>query len=58
MNDLNQLLRKWRRDPVAFIGEVLRNPEDGRPFALYPAEAEFLRRTLTPAPGRSSMFYV
>jgi phage terminase large subunit-like protein len=40
-------IAKWRRDPVAFISEVLRDPETGKPFELYPAEAEFLRRALT-----------
>jgi phage terminase large subunit-like protein len=39
---------RWRRDPAAFIVEVLRNPETGEPFVLYPAEEEFLRLALTP----------
>ena len=37
-------LARWRTDPVAFIMEVLRNPETGKPFALYDAQVEFLRR--------------
>ncbi len=40
-------LTRHRDDPVAFIRAVLRNPEDGRPFILYPAEAEFIRRAFT-----------
>jgi hypothetical protein len=28
----------WRRDPIAFIREVLRDPETGEPFVLYPAQ--------------------
>ena len=37
----------WRRDPVAFVREVLINPEDGAPFELYAAEEAFLREALT-----------
>jgi hypothetical protein len=40
----------WRADPLAFVADVIRNPETGRPFEMYPAEAEFLRRALTPLP--------
>lgn len=39
--------RRWRTDPVAFIREVLIDPETGAPFELYPAEVEFLRAALT-----------
>jgi phage terminase large subunit-like protein len=35
-------LDRWRADPAAFITEVLRNPETGRPFELLPAELAFL----------------
>jgi hypothetical protein len=53
MSDLNKLLAKWRRDPVAFIGEVLIDPETGKAFELYPAQERFLREALTPkADGR------
>ncbi len=38
--------RRWRRDPVAFIREVLRDPETGKPFALYAAQERFLREAL------------
>jgi phage terminase large subunit-like protein len=38
---------RWRRDPCAFIREVLVNPENGRPFELYPAQERFLREALT-----------
>jgi hypothetical protein len=40
-------LAVWRRDPVAFVHEVLVNPENGKPFVLYDAEVEFLRRALS-----------
>lgn len=37
-------LARWRRSPVAFIEEVLRDPENGRPFKVYDQEREFLSR--------------
>jgi len=42
-------LRRWRRDPVAFIREVLVDPETGEPFELYAAEECFIREALTPS---------
>jgi phage terminase large subunit-like protein len=36
-------VKRWRNDPVSFIQEVLRNPEDGTPFVLYPKQKKFLR---------------
>jgi hypothetical protein len=43
----------WASDPIAFITEVLRNPETGRAFELYPRQEQFLRLALTPtAEGR------
>jgi hypothetical protein len=33
---------RWQADPAAFITEVLRNPEDGQPFALTESEFCFL----------------
>ncbi len=38
---------RWKRDPVAFITDVLVNPETGKPFELYPAQVKFLREALT-----------
>ena len=38
---------RWKGDPVLFIREVLRNPETGKPFELYPAQVRFLREALT-----------
>ena len=29
---------RWRADPIAFIEQVLCDPETGKPFALLPAE--------------------
>jgi phage terminase large subunit-like protein len=40
-------IARWKADPIAFITEVLRNPETGRPFTLYPAQVEFIRRGFT-----------
>jgi phage terminase large subunit-like protein len=33
---------QWRSDPVHFIETILFDPETGRPFALLPAERDFL----------------
>ncbi|MBE3602161.1 hypothetical protein IMX07_00820 [bacterium] len=41
---------RWRSDPVAFIRDVLRDPETGKPFELYPAQERFIREALTPTP--------
>lgn len=41
---------RWRNDPIAFVQDVLRDPETGRPFVLYPAQALFLRAALTVGP--------
>jgi phage terminase large subunit-like protein len=43
-------LNAWKSDPVAFIHEVLINPETGKAFVLYDAEIEFLRRAFTLTP--------
>jgi hypothetical protein len=34
----------WRKDPIAFIEHVLRDPESGQPFVLSDAERQFLER--------------
>jgi phage terminase large subunit-like protein len=34
-------LDRWRREPVRFIGEVIRDPETGKPFELLPSERTF-----------------
>jgi hypothetical protein len=36
-------LDRWRREPAAFITEVMRDPETGRPFDLLQAELCFLK---------------
>ena len=47
-------VRHWRRDPIAFVSDVLRDPDsDGRPFELYAEEEAFLREALTLTPGGS-----
>lgn len=43
----SKTFERWKRDPVAFISEVLRNPQTGAPFELYLAQVEFLRRAFT-----------
>jgi Terminase large subunit, ATPase domain len=46
-------LKRWRSNPAAFITEVLRNPDTGKPFDLLPAELAFLRPAFqTDADGR------
>jgi phage terminase large subunit-like protein len=52
-NKMKSNRAKWRRDPVAFITEVLVDPETGKPFQLYPDQEQFLPEALTPtAEGR------
>src|SRR5437870_5134855 len=41
------MVSRWRRDPVAFVREVLVDPESGQPFVLYAAQERFLRHALT-----------
>jgi hypothetical protein len=43
-------LARWKADPAAFVREVLRDPETGAPFVLYPAQERFLRAALTLTP--------
>jgi phage terminase large subunit-like protein len=43
-------LAAWRRDPVAFIGDVLVNPETGKAFELFPIQERFLRELFSLAP--------
>ena len=40
-NKMKSNRAKWRRDPVAFITEVLVDPETGKPFQLYPDQEAF-----------------
>ncbi len=47
MNIALKRLNEWKRDPVAFIREVLINPDTGEPFELSAAQRRFLRRALT-----------
>jgi hypothetical protein len=35
-------LERWRREPLQFITEILRNPKTGQPFALFEAQRQFL----------------
>jgi phage terminase large subunit-like protein len=41
---------RYLRDPVAFITEVLCNPETKQPFKLYPEEERFIRLAFTVTP--------
>jgi phage terminase large subunit-like protein len=34
-------LARWRREPIVFITEVLRDPETGKPFELFDAQRQF-----------------
>ncbi len=40
-------IARWKADPVAFVREVLRDPETGKGFELYPAQKRFLREAFT-----------
>ncbi len=42
-----ETLKRWRKDPVVFITEVLKNPETGRPFELYSEQEKFIREAMT-----------
>ncbi len=41
---------RWKRDPVAFIRDVLRDPQTGKAFDLYPAERRFIAEAFTVLP--------
>lgn len=41
------VLDRWRADPAAFFGEMLRIPETGEPFVLFEHEARFVREGFT-----------
>jgi hypothetical protein len=43
-------IARWKRDPVAFIREVLINPETGQAFDLYPEQIAFIRWAFTVTP--------
>jgi hypothetical protein len=46
-------LECWRREPLRFITEILRNPKTGQPFALFEAQRRFLSHAWrTGADGR------
>jgi hypothetical protein len=47
---VKELVAKWRRKPSTFVRDVLRNPETGQPFVLYPAEVEFIDRAFALTP--------
>jgi phage terminase large subunit-like protein len=34
-------LERWKQQPISFITEVLRNPQTGKPFELFPAQRQF-----------------
>jgi hypothetical protein len=48
--DLTKAIARWKKDPVAFVREVLINPETGKPFELYPEEERFIRKAFRVAP--------
>jgi hypothetical protein len=47
---LSVKIARWKADPVAFVREVLRDPETGKPIELYEAQERFLREALTLGP--------
>ena len=50
--DIAARLAAWRADPVAFITEVLVNPETGKPFVLYAEETDSPRALMLTLDGR------
>jgi phage terminase large subunit-like protein len=49
-NGNGSAIARWKHDPIAFIREVLVNPETGQSFELYPEQERFFREALTLAP--------
>jgi phage terminase large subunit-like protein len=47
---MSSQIERLKRDPVAFVQEVLIDPETGRPFRLYPVQERFLREALKRGP--------
>jgi hypothetical protein len=47
MATATEQLARWRKDPAAFVRQVLRDPETRKPFGLYPAQERFLREAFT-----------
>jgi phage terminase large subunit-like protein len=50
MAETTKTLARWKRDPVAFITEVLRDPRTGKPYELFPEQARFIREAFTLTP--------
>ncbi len=44
---MNDPVERWKRDPVAFVEDILRNPETRQAFQLYPQQITFLHEALT-----------
>ena len=40
-------LARWRANPTAFIRDILRDPETGKPFKLFDAQRQFLAHAFT-----------
>ena len=40
-------IASWRREPIRFIEQVLRDPETGRPFELFEAQRQFFEHAWT-----------
>jgi hypothetical protein len=52
----HKTLKRYRADPVAFINEVLRDPETGKPYVLLLAEIEFLKYALNTRPDGRMLY--
>jgi hypothetical protein len=46
-NGSGTAIARWKRDPIAFIREVLINPETGLPFEFYGEQERFSGSALT-----------
>jgi phage terminase large subunit-like protein len=42
---------RWKRDPIFFITEVLREPRTGKPYELFPEQERFIREAFTLTAG-------
>lgn len=49
-------LERWQADPIAFIEEVLIDPETDRPFVLLDAERAFLQHAFTIGPDGRMLY--
>lgn len=54
--DHHGALERWRRDPCAFMTEVLRVPETGKPYELLPAQKLFYQHAFKTADAGKPLY--